>query len=318
MFSLIFALALYSLTGSVNLIPAVSGSGPALPQAESPRRYLEIASSAAPLSVTSVSGPVKRDASRLGVETDSRAVAVMDWESGRMLFSKNAEEPMPIASITKLMSALVFLENEPDWGREMTIVREDDRVGDLPVIRPGDRVTVENLFNLSLVSSSNDATVALARSTGMSQEEFAREMDRMGSRIGLAGHGFVEPTGLDSGNRATAADVARLVKRALSDERISKAVLSGSYEFETLDGDRRRVWNTDQLLDSFLTRSPYSFHGGKTGYISQAGYCFGAAASNGSGNRVIAVVLGANTKESRFTEVKRLLWWAFDAWDWGV
>jgi D-alanyl-D-alanine carboxypeptidase len=74
--------------------------------------------------------------------------------------------------------------------------------------------------------------------------------------------------------------------------------------------------STDELLGSFLDREPYKLLGGKTGFIQEAGYCFGAAAENADGDRVIAVVLGADSKELRFQEVKSLIYWSFDAYEW--
>jgi D-alanyl-D-alanine endopeptidase (penicillin-binding protein 7) len=253
---------------------------------------------------------------RIGIETVSTAVAVMDWDSGQMMFQKNADTAQPIASLTKLVTALTILDQGPDWDEEVEILPEDDRIGDLPVLFPGERVTVRDLFNLSLVSSSNDGTAALARATGLTAEQFAARMNRTAARIGMNQANFVEPTGLDTDNQASATDVSRLIKAALSRQEISETVLSPHYEFTSLSGSRHWVSNTDQLLDSFLTRKPFNFLGGKTGYLNEAGWCFGAAASNGDGKRVVSVVLGAPSKAERFREVKRLLWWAFDAWEW--
>ena len=261
--------------------------------------------------------PVRKNEGRLGIETNAKAVAVLDWNSKQVLFEKNADEPLPVASITKLMTALVVLDSEPGWESVIEIIPEDERIGDLPVLHPGDQVTVRDLFNLSLVSSSNDGSMALARSTGMPHDEFVRQMNLKAADIGMEGYYFVEPTGLDSRNSATAIDVARLIREALSQPEIAETVMSRVYSFETIDdGASHRVWSTDWLLDSFLTKPPYSFLGGKTGYLREAGYCFGAAASNDNNNKVVAVVLGANSKEERFQEVKRLIWWAFDAWSW--
>jgi D-alanyl-D-alanine carboxypeptidase len=122
--------------------------------------------------------PVKKDPSRVGVETSAKAVTVVDWASGAPLFEKNADEPTPIASITKLMTALVVLDGSPDWQRAVTFAADDERPGGIPYLIPGEEVTVENLFNMSLIASANGATVALARSTGLSDEEYAFEVRR--------------------------------------------------------------------------------------------------------------------------------------------
>ncbi len=316
MFQLIVALAFYLAMSPIR--PALSLTDLEPPKAY-PDQHLSVSATRAaelPTSEPEVA-PVRKNEGRLGIETNAKAVAVLDWNSQQLLFEKNADEPMPIASITKLMTALVVLDTEPNWESVVEFILEDERIGDLPVLRPGDQVTVRDLFNLSLVSSSNDGSMALARSTGMSHDEFVRHMNLKAADIGMEGYYFVEPTGLDSRNSATAIDVARLIRAALNQEEIAETVLMRLYDFETIDdGASHRVWSTDRLLDSFLTKPPYSFLGGKTGYLREAGYCFGAAASNENGNKVIAVVLGANSKDQRFQEVKRLIWWAFDAWTW--
>jgi D-alanyl-D-alanine carboxypeptidase (penicillin-binding protein 5/6) len=132
----------------------------------------------------------------------------------------------------------------------------------------------------------------------------------------MAGATFVEATGLDPQNMATAHGVALLVRKALNSEEIKRVVAKRSYDFTAPNGDRRHVDSTDQLLDSFLSRPPYAFLGGKTGYLDEAGYCFGAAAENPDGDRVVAVVLGADNKDDRFREVKRLIYWTFDVYEW--
>jgi D-alanyl-D-alanine carboxypeptidase len=73
---------------------------------------------------------------------------------------------------------------------------------------------------------------------------------------------------------------------------------------------------TDALLGGSIARPPYGFIGGKTGYLDEAGYCFGAAARNGEGNRIVAVVLGAPDRQARFDEVSALMYWTFDAYSW--
>jgi D-alanyl-D-alanine carboxypeptidase len=141
-------------------------------------------------------------------------------------------------------------------------------------------------------------------------------MNETAAAIGMTGAAFTEPTGLDADNVATARDVAVLVRKALERKEIREAATRREYRFTAQTGLSHAVRSTDELLGSFLDKAPYRFLGGKTGYIEEAGYCFGAAAENGDGNGVVAVVLGAPTKELRFKEVKSLIYWAFDAYAW--
>jgi D-alanyl-D-alanine endopeptidase (penicillin-binding protein 7) len=158
--------------------------------------------------------------------------------------------------------------------------------------------------------------MSLARATGLTDEEFVSRMNSLGQEIGLRETTFIEPTGLDANNISPASDVALLVKQALGSKTISEIARLERYEFDALTGLRHVISSTDDLLGSSISKPPYTFMGGKTGYIIEADYCFAAAAENGQGNRVIAVVLGAPSKEVRFAEVSSLLYWAFDAFMW--
>jgi D-alanyl-D-alanine carboxypeptidase len=260
--------------------------------------------------------PVKKDVNRLGVVTTASSAYVADWKTGAVLFEKNADVPQPIASITKLMTAMVVLGTNPDWGKQVAVLPGDEPPGGVSYLIPGETVTVRDLFNLSLVASSNGATVALARSSGLSEEDFAKRMNETAASIGMTDSSFVEPVGLNSGDSASARDVSRLVRTALSHQEIHDAVVQKEYHLTTKSGAQRTVRSTDELLGSFLDKPPYAFLGGKTGFIQEAGYCFGAAAQNADGNGVVAVVLGADSKELRFKEVKSLMYWAFDAYSW--
>ncbi|MEY4722872.1 MAG: hypothetical protein RLZZ324_385 [Candidatus Parcubacteria bacterium] len=260
--------------------------------------------------------PVKKDADRLGVETSARAAVVVDWKTGAALFEKDADEPMSIASVSKLMTALVVLGANPDWKKQITLTAADMRAGAVPYLSPAETVTVQDLLGMSLVASSNEATIALAKSTGMTLDEFTAKMNETAAKIGMTNSHFNEPTGLDEGNKASARDVALLIRTALTSPEVRAMVVRQAYDFTALTGREHHARATDELLGSFLDKAPYRLLGGKTGFINEAGYCFGAAAENADGDRVIAVVLGADSKEQRFSEVKALIYWSFDAYAW--
>jgi D-alanyl-D-alanine carboxypeptidase len=252
----------------------------------------------------------------LGIETDATAAVVVDWDTGRALLEKQADQRMSIASVSKLMTALVVVESDPDWNQLIEIRGSDMRVGGIQYMGPGDKLTLQETFKVMLVSSSNEAAVALSRSIGASESEFVERMNETARRLGMSNTNFEEPTGLDQSNQASARDIAVLVRSALRYDVIREPLLMSRYYFETESGTGRTARNTDDLLGSFLDRPPYVFLGGKTGYQSEAGYCFAAAAENADGNRVIAVALGASSKEQRFKDVKAMIFWAFDAYVW--
>lgn len=261
-------------------------------------------------------GPILKDENRLGVEISSSAAIAVDWESGNILLAKNVDEVFSVASITKLMTALVILGEEPDWDSAVEVWGSDMRSGGVPYVIPGEHVRVSDLFNVSLVASGNGATAALARSTGLSHEEFVVRMNETALSLGMTNTHFAEPTGLSAANISSARDISLLMKHAFDHTAIRDAVLKKAYFFTAITGMRHTVYNTNELLDSFLNEPPYLLWGGKTGFIKEVGYCFGAASQDGNGNRVIAVVLGAASKADRFSEVKRLIFWSFDAFEW--
>jgi D-alanyl-D-alanine endopeptidase (penicillin-binding protein 7) len=259
--------------------------------------------------------PVKADAKRLSLVTVSRSVLVADWDTGAPLLEKNADNPQSIASITKLVTALTIIGERPDWNKTVEVTGSDTRAGGVAYLAPGDRLPLKDVMGIMLVASSNEAAVAASRATGLTDEQFAARMNETAKRLGMTNMRFFEPTGLDSRNVASARDIAFLVRAAMDEQIIREAVLRPTYAFKTEAGKGKTARNTDELLGSFLQKAPYSFLGGKTGYVDEAGYCFAAAAER-DGHRVIAVALGAPSKDQRFQDVKAMIYWAFDAYRW--
>jgi len=310
MFSLIVALALYLAASPVRAADALGAYRAFLPEsAPRPAVISQLAETARP-------APVKKDQRRLGVEIRAASAAVLDWDSGAWLFEKDPDMARPIASLTKLVTVLTALDQDLDWDRRVDITEADFRSGSGEYLFVGETASVRDLFNLSLIASSNEAAAALARSTGLAEPEFVAKMNLKARELGLAAGHFVEPTGLDPADSASAHDVALLVKAAVGIPVIAETVVKKEYLYQPRAGVQRRARSTNLLLDSFISKPPFSLLGGKTGYLQEAGYCFGAAAADGDGHRVVAVVLGADTKEERFEAVKKLVYWVFDAFTW--
>lgn len=310
MFSLFVALVMYVTLAPTKPVLSVTEFRPLLYR----HRFLPLAAAAPRPEIQRT--PKKKDATRLGIETTAKAAAALDWKTGAPLFEKNADEPMAIASITKLLTAIVVLSGKPDWQKEVEFQADDEPPGGVQYVFPGEKVTVENLFNMSLVASSNGATIALARSTGLSAGDFVAKMNETAANLGMTRSHFADPTGLEPSDQASARDVALLIRAALAYPEIQAAVQRKQYSFQAKTGLTHAVRSTDELLASFLDVAPNKFLGGKTGFIDEAGYCFGAAAENADGDRVISVVLGAQSKDLRFKEVKSLIFWSFDAYQW--
>jgi len=260
--------------------------------------------------------PEKKEGSTsLGIETTARAALVLDEGTGAILFEKNSDEKLSLASLTKLMTALVFLEKETDWDRNIKLIKADDREGGIFYARSPEEVTVDDLFNMMLVGSINNAAVALARSTGESEEEFIAEMNAKAESFRMSAT-FVDQTGLGVENQGTARDVAKLLATALREEKIEEAVVQKRYVFSPAKSQKiYYIKSTDELLWSFLNEEPYKLIGGKTGYIEEAGYNLAIEVERG-GHKIIVVVLGSATAEDRFKEAKGLADWTFENYRW--
>ncbi|MFA5076326.1 MAG: serine hydrolase [Patescibacteria group bacterium] len=270
-----------------------------------------------PLAKEKESGPQKVDDKSLGIEVSAQSGVVIDKQSGQILWEKNAYQPRSIASITKLMAALVFLENNPGWDKEVTIAASDQREGGVAFFAPGEVVSVRDLFYVSLVKSINCTVAALVRSTGLSEEEFVIQMNQKAQDLGLNSTHFVDPTGLASRNISTALEVAFLLKVALDHPAIANATTLKDFTAVVINkNEKRQAGATNYLLTSYLNSGNYKVLGGKTGFIEEAGYCLTSAVADKAGHQVISVVLGSATAESRFTESKGIIDWTFNNYQW--
>jgi len=139
----------------------------------------------------------------------ARSAVVFDPVTNEVLFAKNAATSAPIASLTKLMTAMVFLDHKPDLEREVEVTRTELSGAGHTQLRNGELVSLGDLLHMSLMCSDNVATRVLARESGLEAAEFLGEMNRKAHELNLGDTRFVEFTGLDEHNVSTATDVAR-------------------------------------------------------------------------------------------------------------
>lgn len=259
--------------------------------------------------------PRKIDPESLGVKLTAPTAALIDARSGEVLFSQGDDRIVPIASITKLMTAMVLLDLKPDWQKEIVIEAGDNALEGIPYLRTGDRLPAKNLFDVMLVGSANNAAMALSRSAGISREAFVEKMNAKARELHLAHTAFADPTGYKPGNRSVALDVARLAAAAFHHPEIREALTKREVVVKTALGATRRVPATDELLGSFLNQGEFQIVGGKTGYTEEAGYTLVLRAKKGDAD-VISVTLGSRTSEDRFQDGKSLLFWGFKTFQW--
>jgi D-alanyl-D-alanine endopeptidase (penicillin-binding protein 7) len=235
----------------------------------------------------------------------ARHAIVLDPSTDEVLYEKSSATSASCASLTKLMTALVFLEQKPELDRVVQVTTAELTGGGQTQLRRGEMVTLEDLLHMSLMVSDNVATRVLARESGLAGEEFVARMNAHAVELGLARTRFVETTGLDERNVSTAADIARLLRAAAANDRIREITTTRSHEFSSRSARGRRIahriGNTDRLL-----YGRYEIRGGKTGFIQKAGYCLATWVRTGSRD-MITVVLGAPTNATRFADVVRLV-----------
>jgi len=245
---------------------------------------------------------------RKGPWLNAHAVLLVNYDNGEVLYARNADKVRSIASISKLVTAMVVLDKGVDLSRTEKITKEDARRSSRSRLRVGSELTLSDLLFAALASSDNRAARALARAVSGSYENFADEMNAKVRELGLTKTKFFEPTGLDERNVSTAHEVARLIHYAYDYDLIAEITAQKKHRARFLNRKNyvRMLPNTNRLL-----WSPYHVLSGKTGYIRAADYCLTSIVRNRKGERLTLVLLGVPGDHLRFKEARRLLNWGY-------
>ncbi|MEW5983309.1 MAG: serine hydrolase [Acidobacteriota bacterium] len=238
---------------------------------------------------------------------DIRADAAIIYSpaTGRILWEEKAFDQHAIASITKVMTALCFLEGRPDLDRTVTILRSDTRGASTTYLRSGQRVSFSDLMHLLLVGSDNAAARVLARNSPLGAAGFVSRMNEKAAELGLTSTAYADPSGLLARNVSSAYDMARLIAHAAGDDYLSGIMRQAEFTYQ-VNGRSRTIRNTNQLVGS----PDIEVLGGKTGFISKAGYCLATLLRLPEVNETVAVVvLGARSNAARFWETRHLFNW---------
>jgi D-alanyl-D-alanine endopeptidase (penicillin-binding protein 7) len=244
-------------------------------------------------------------AGELVPDLHAAAAIIFNPETKEILWEENSQDSRSIASITKVMTATVFLENNPDTSQVVTIVRSDVYQASTTHLRANDKVTVDDLLHLLLIASDNAAARALARVSPQGSAGFITRMNEKAVELGLTSTHYADPSGLLSDNVSSAYDMAQLITRASNDERISSIMRLSDYTVRT---PRRTIaFHTTNRL---LREDQLEIRAAKTGFISKAGYCLATLLRLPDGGQEVAVVvLGARSNAGRFLETQNLLNW---------
>ena len=241
---------------------------------------------------------------------DVRAAAaiVFDPQTNAVLWEQNAHAVRSVASLTKLMTALTFVADEPDLNQVVAVTSTDMRAASTTYIRSGDRISYRDLLHLALIASDNAAARVLARTSEGGTAGFVKRMNEMAASLGLTNSIYVDPSGLDAGNMASAYDTSHLIAFASADPVLGPIVRTQEYTAQT----KTRaipIHSTNRLLGDSLLATGMDVVGGKTGFISKAGYCLATLLRMPQGPQIAVVVLGATNSTVRFWEARHLFNW---------
>ena len=243
-------------------------------------------------------------------DISSRSAILMDANTGTVLYEKNINAPLPIASVTKIMTVLLIFEaidgGKITFNDKVTVSENASSMGGSQVyLEPGEEFTVDELLKCVIVSSANDAAVALAEYTFGSIELFVSEMNKRANELEMKNTNFVNVTGLDdtaTNHFSSAYDVAIMSRELLKHEKVTEYT---TIWMDTIRNGEFGLSNTNKLVKYYK-----GITGLKTGSTEKAGFCLSASAKR-DGLHLIAVVLGADTSSIRNQEVTKLLDFGF-------
>lgn len=253
-----------------------------------------------------------KNVSAVEMEISAKSAILVDFNTGKVLYSKNENEPLAMASMTKVMSMLLVMEKIDDGSLKyddiVEISTESSSMGGSQIfLNPGDKYKVIDLLKGVAMASANDAVVALAEKTYGSKEHFIEAMNKKAESLGLKNTHFVNVHGLDEeGHYSSAYDMSVMARELLKHEKILD--FTRVYEEYLTKPDGSQIWlvNTNKLV-----RFYDGVDGLKTGFTQKAGYCLTATGKKNN-LRLISVVMGEESIEKRSSDTVKLLNYGFN------
>ena len=245
------------------------------------------------------------DTGALVPDVRAEAAIIYNPENGKVLWETNSQNQRSIASITKVMTAVVFLENNPDLTETVTVTPADTRAASTTYLRAGYLLTKNDVLHLMLIASDNAAARVLARVSPYGSEAFVKRMTEKARELGLTNTSYADPSGLLSDNISSAYDMAKLITYVSGDERIA-SIMRKQYHSVAIGRQTIQVHSTNRLV----MQGDVDVQAGKTGFITKAGYCLATLLRLPQGGpQVAVVVLGAKSNAGRFWETRHLFNW---------
>lgn len=243
-----------------------------------------------------------------GPYINAKAAFLINYDNGDVLYEKNSDAVRSIASISKLVMAMVVIDKELPLDTVLEISKEDAYRSSRSRLRRGYKLSAMDLMHAALLSSDNRAARCLARATSGSIEAFARDMNKKMEELGLEKSEFHEPTGLDKNNVSTAAEVAKILHYAYQYKLVKQITSKKRYYVKVVNKKNKKL---DMVNTNLFIHSPYKVLTGKTGYIRAADYCLTTLLKNKKGERIGVVVLGVPGDKLRFREARKIVDFAY-------
>lgn len=241
------------------------------------------------------------------------SVYVVDVASHSTLVARNGRTPHPLASITKLMTAMVALDRKVPMTRVMSLKEADEVGGARLRVNTGTRLTVRDLLDSMLIGSANNAANALARSTMMSHAAFVEAMNAKASTLGLADTTFADPSGIEVANMSTAENIAALGLEAFGRDAVRRATTTSKLTMN-LAKTTHTIKNTNDLLND--PDNGLYVMGGKTGYLEESMWNLVVKMKDSRGKPILVVVLGSDSRTQSFKDAEKVARWVWANYRW--
>ncbi|MBI2475607.1 D-alanyl-D-alanine carboxypeptidase [Candidatus Uhrbacteria bacterium] len=262
--------------------------------------------------------PERIDPSEIESKIGAKAYIVMDRATGEFLTIKQENRVWPIASLTKLVTASIVLEQEVSKNQQVAM-RNTDNVGGARLwVNDGDTLSVDDLFYATLVASANNAAIALSRSSGFSKDEFIQKMNDYAKSLNLSHTKFVDQSGIDPGNQSTPLEMARIAQLVLQKKEIQHYTTTAQRFIKVANkGTTKKMTSTNWMLykpqydDVFVT-------GGKTGYLEESGWNLVVTLEpkKNDERELLIVLFGASSRAQSFADAKKLALWSWNVYEW--
>jgi len=236
------------------------------------------------------------------------SILTIDLNSQTSLYEKNSMKRVPIASLTKLMTAYLILDESDPSALVTVSANAANATGSRMGLYEGEEISVRNLLYGLFIVSGNDASIALAEYNAGSESAFIEKMNATGKKLGLTDTHYANSTGLEANNAySTARDLAILSTYILEDESVREIIDNAKITVESANGTKHELINTNILLGQL------GIKGMKTGTTPSAGECLIALAESPDGHEILSIILGS---KSRFVDTKVLIDWIYKAYNW--